>query len=616
MSLANIEHEPLAGAIILVETTISLLAAVFVLCSLCQWLAWRAKLPAIVFLLATGILLGPVFRLLNPDQVLGNLLFPFVSLSVAVILFEGGLTLRYRDIVGMEAVVRNLVSFGMLTTCLITALATRLALNFSWGTSFLFGAITVVTGPTVIVPMLRTVRPGPKIAKILRWEGIIIDPIGAALAVLVYEFIISGGGQEALGHTLQVFGQIVLVGSVIGLLGGYLFGLVLKNHWLPEFLHNVTALALVFGTFALSNSMQHESGLVTVTVMGIWLANMEGVEMEGILDFKESLSILLISVLFIVLAARMEFTSFLNLGWPAILVLVAIQFIARPVSVMLSTIGSSLTWPERHLLCWIAPRGIVAAAISALFAIRLDQMGMTGAAQLIPLTFLVIVGTVLLQSLTSRPLALWLGVAEPEPKGFLFIGANEVARTLAKALAQKDFPVLLADPDWDKIAKAKLEGLPTYFGNPISEHADRNLDLIGIGRMLALTPRENFNVAAVMHFRMELGPNNVFVLQSREDEKVPEKQKVTPRRRGRTLFGKEITFATLADMLAQGAEIRTTKLTENFTFADFCEKNRDKALMLFALDIKGRALVFTSERKITPGAGWSVISLVKPDQQS
>ncbi|MEZ4598871.1 MAG: sodium:proton antiporter [Syntrophotaleaceae bacterium] len=595
----------------MVENILYLLAGIFVLCSLCQWLAWRSRLPAIIFLLTAGILLGPVFRLLNPDQLLGNLLFPFVSLSVAVILFEGGLTLRFRDIVGIEAVVRNLVSLGILVTGLTTALATRYVLNFPWGTSFLFGAIMVVTGPTVIMPMLQTVRPTPAVAKVLRWEGILNDPIGAALAVLVYEFIISGGGQQALGHTFQVFGQIVLTGSLLGVLGGYFFGLTLRNHWLPEFLHNVTVLSLVFGAFALSNWIQHESGLITVTVMGIWLANMEGVEVEGILNFKNTLSILLISVLFVVLAARMEFAAFQDLGWAAVWVFLAIQFVSRPACVMLSTVGSKLSWPERHLLSWIAPRGIVAAAISALFALRLEQMGMAGVSLLIPLTFMVIIGTVLLQSLTARPLALWLGVAEPEPKGFLVIGANEVARTIAKALRQNDFPVVLTDTDWDKIAKAKLDGLPAYFGNPISEHAERHLDLVGIGRMLALTSRENFNVAAVMHFRMEFGPANVFVLQSKEDEKVSEKYKVTSRRRGLTLFGKEVTYAALSEMLAQGAEIRTTKLTETFTFNDFLEKTGQKALLLFALDPKGRAQVFTVERQIAPAVGWSIISLVK-----
>jgi NhaP-type Na+/H+ or K+/H+ antiporter len=599
---------------VLVETTVTLIALLIVLCSFCQWLAWRVKLPAIIFLLATGVLLGPALGLLHPDRLLGNLLFPFVSLSVAVVLFEGSLTLRYREIIGLEAVVRNLVSFGMLATCIITAVATRLALGLPWELCLLFGAITVVTGPTVIIPMLRTVRPTANVARILRWEGIIIDPLGAALAVLVYEFIISGGGQEALGHTLLMFGQIVLIGSLIGALGGYLFGLVLRNHWLPEFLHNVTALALVFGTFALADTVQHESGLVTVTVMGIWLANMDGVEVEDILDFKESLSILLVSILFIVLAARMDFANVAGLGWRALSVFLAIQFLARPINVMLSAFRSRLSWPERHLLAWIAPRGIVAAAISALFALRLEQMGMAGAPLLIPLTFMVIIGTVLLQSLTARPLALWLKVAEPEPKGFLIVGANKVARMVGKALDQRGFPVLLADPDWENVAKARMEGLPAYFGNPISEHADRHLDLVGIGRMLALTSRENFNVAAVMHFRMEFGRKNVFVLQREIRDKNSEKLQVTPRRRGRPLFSEGVTYSTLTEMLARGAEMHATKLTESFSFDDFLKKHRPSPLVLFAIDTRDRLKVFTADNRIAPGPGWTVISLIIGDR--
>jgi len=220
-----------------------------------------------------------------------------------------------------------------------------------------------------------------------------------------------------------------------------------------------------------SNVLQPESGLVSVTVTGIWLANMKGVDVEGILDFKESLSIILISLLFIILAAGIDFVVYKDLGWPAVFVFLSIQFLARPLNVMVSAIGSKLTWPERHILAWIAPRGIVAAAISALFAIQLEKLGYAEADLFVPLTFLVIMGTVLLQSATARPIALWLQVAEPEPKGFLIIGANKVARTIAKVLEAKGFRILLAEANWDNIVKAKMENLETFYGNPVSVHA-------------------------------------------------------------------------------------------------------------------------------------------------
>lgn len=589
-----------------------IIAGILAVCTLCQWIAWRVKLPAIIFLLFSGILAGPVLGILNPEKLLGDFFFPFISFSVAVILFEGSLALRFKDILGLETVVRKMVSFGMVVTWLITALATHFAIGLSWEISFLFGAITVVTGPTVIAPMLRTIRPAPAVSNILRWEGIVIDPIGASLAVLVYEFIISGGGQSAWSHTFLTFGKILSVGAITGVLGGYLFGIVLRNHWLPEFLHNVAALSLVIVSFAGANMIQPESGLVTVTLMGIWLANMKNVDIQEILDFKESISILLISVLFIILAARLNIQSLINLGWGVVFILIAIQFLARPLNVMASTLGSKLPWPERHILAWIAPRGIIAAAISALFSVQLENKGFLDAQILVPLTFSVIIFTVLLQSITARPIAQWLKVAEPEPNGFLIIGANAVARAVAGALIKKNINVLLADTGWDKISKAKIEGFKTYFGNPISEHAGRHLDLVGLGRMLALSPFESVNLSSAMHYRMELGQNNVFIIQSKSQDKVVEREKTPLHTFGKTLFGKKLTHAAMASALSNGGEIIVTKLTEQFGFDAFIKRHGPSAFPLFAIDRKGIVHIFTEEQPIKPKKDWSLAYLHMP----
>jgi len=578
---------------------------------LCQWLAWRVKLPAILFLLFAGIVAGPITGLLDSDKLFGDLLFPFISLSVAVILFEGSLTLRYHQIIGLQQVVRNLISIGVLVTWLITAAATRLVLDFPWDLSLLFGAITAVTGPTVIVPMLRTVRPSAAVASILRWEGIVIDPIGATLAVLVYEFIISGSGN-AVSHTLLALGRMIGLGLLLGSVAGYLYGMLLRHHWLPEYLHNVATLALVFLVFSVSNVLQEESGLLSVTVMGIWLANMKDVPVDEILDFKESLSILLITVLFIVLAARMDFQMFASLGWSVLFIFLAIQFLARPISVVLSTLGSKLTWPERHLLAWIAPRGIVAAAISALFAIKLEQSGYQEAALLVPLTFMVIIGTVVLQSSTASFIANRLGVAEPDPKGVLIIGANLVALTVAKALRQAGFRSLLVDTSWDKIGTARMDGFDTYYGEPVSEHADRHLDLVGLGRMLALSPRGPLNTLACMHYRMELGYNCVFALQVATQKELPLIRKAAANRCGNLLFGKDITFSLLAANLAKGWQIRNTVLSASFTYKDLMQQWAGHTIPLFAVTPKGRLEIFTAESKLSPLPGWTVISMVPP----
>jgi NhaP-type Na+/H+ or K+/H+ antiporter len=597
------------------EHIIVSLAVIGLLGIMCQWFAWIVKLPAILFLLLAGIVAGPVTGWLNPERLFGDLLFPVVSLSVAIILFEGALTLKFHEIRGLEKVVRNLSTFGLAATWIITTVATHYAIGFTWELSFLFGALTSVTGPTVIVPMLRTVRPNAKISNILRWEGIVIDPIGALLAVLVYGYIIAKSAGLGPGYTFINFGQTIIVGLLIGAASGYLFGIILRRHWLPEFLHNVAALTFVCALFTLSNVIRDESGLLTVTVMGIWLANMKNVSIEDILDFKESLSVLLISVLFIVLAARVEFAQLYELGMMAGWVFVAIQFIARPFKVFISTLGSSLSWAERAMIGWIAPRGIVAAAVASLFAIRLEQIGYQNASLLAPMTFLIIIGTVVLQSATARPIANALKVAEPEPKGFLIIGANVVARTIAKALVANDFRVLLTDTYWENIKTARMEGLPTYYGNPISEHADRHLDLVGLGNLMALSPQKEVNILASLRYRIEFGRKAVYSLQTSEQQSAPEKLKASTERRGKILFGQDVTFSKLASLLSQDAEIRSTKLTETFKLDEYMKKHGAKAIPMFAIDPAERLRIFTAGEKPEPKADWTLISLMRNEDE-
>jgi NhaP-type Na+/H+ or K+/H+ antiporter len=598
------------------EQILLITAAVLAVCTACQWIAWRVRLPAIIFLLFAGILAGPVYGLLHPEKLLGDFFLSFISLSVAIILFEGSLTLKFKDISGLESVVQKMVSIGMVVTWLITAVVARYSVGLSWEVSFLFGAITVVTGPTVIAPMLRTVRPKQSISNILRWEAVTIDPIGASLAVLVYELIISFGAEDAWLHTFFTFGKIISVGIIAGVCSGYLFGLAIRNHWLPEFLQNVASFSVVIVVYVASNMLQLESGLVTVTIMGIWLTNMKDVDVEELLDFKESITILLISLLFIMLASRLDINFLEHLGWRVVLVLIAIQFLARPLNVMISTFRSNLTWPERHMLAWIAPRGIIAAAISSVFAVHLENAGFSDARLLVPLTFSVIIFTVVLQSVTARPIARMLKVAEPEPTGFLIIGANPVGRAVARALILNKLNVIIADTGWENISKAKLDGLRTYLGNPISEHADRHLDLIGIGRMLALSPFENVNVSSAMHFRMEFGSNNVFIIQSKFKDESPERERIATQKVGKILFGNMVTYAIMADVLSKDGEIRTTKLTEKFDFTSFIEKQGQKAFMLFAIDLRGNTHIYHESHNISPRPGWVITYLNKADTNS
>lgn len=597
------------------------LSVIGIVAIVCQWLAWWIKLPAIVLLLIAGIVLGPMTGWLNPEALFGDLLFPMVSLAVAVILFEGSLTLRFEDIRGLQRVVRNILTVGVLITWVSIAVATHFLIDFPWGLSILFGAIMVVTGPTVIVPMLRTVRPNAKISNVLRWEGIVIDPLGAILAVLVFEVLLSIElqGHASIGHTVYMFGKTLLVGLSIGAIAGYLFGIILRKHWMPEYLHNVATLALVFGTFALSNEISEESGLLTVTVLGIWLSNMKNVSVENILDFKEDLSILLISGLFILLAARLNFDSFLQLGTGAVMLFLFIQFIARPVKVFLTTIGSDLSWQEKAMISWIGPRGIVAAAVTALFALRLQDMGMDKADLLVPLAFAIIIGTVVVQGSTAKFLAKRLGVAEPDDSGFLIIGANSVARVIAKALKDNGFRARLTDGSWTNVKEARMAGLDTYYGNAVSEHADRHLDLIGLGQVLALTPQSELNALAGLRYKTEFGSNHVYFL-STDKEKDKERSEAKSRKAvshdSHVLFGNEITYAKLASLIARGAKVKQTKLTENFGFEAYLQQHGRRVTPLFAFNARKRLRFFTAAETLQPETGWTVVSLIQDDSEA
>lgn len=590
-------------------STVLLLASIGVLSLFCQWLAWRVRMPAILFLLAGGIASGPVLGYLNPEDVFGDLLFPMVSLAVAIILFEGSLTLRFAEIRGHGKMVRNLLPIGAIVTGTIGALSAHYILGISWEIALLFGAISIVTGPTVIAPLLRSVRPSSKLANILQWEGIIIDPIGALLAVLVFEGIVSWGQGNVFGHSLYIFAKTIAVGALIGAAAGYLNGQVLRKHWIPQYLHNAGTLTFMLGVYALSNELAHESGLLTVTIMGLWMANMKQVPVDSILEFKESLSVLLISALFIILAARIEFSAIADLGWGLAWVLAILMLIARPLSIFLSAIGTSLNWREKLFLSWIAPRGIVAAAVSALFAFQLQKVGYEGAGALVPLVFMLIIATVTIQSLTARPLANLLNVTEPAEFGFLILGANPVARMIGLALKKHEVPVVLADTNWENVRQARMENLQVYFGNPVSEHASNQLDLTGVGNLLVISPYKHMNSLATYHFLDWFGDNSVYSLAEGDQDQKARHQTAEKIQQTRGLFN-GVSYAKLASLASQGYSVKTTELSDEFSYQNFLDKHQSQALVLFMFDGKGRITPVKSMDKLKPDEDSTLISLV------
>jgi len=566
------------------QSLLYIMAAVLVLGVGAQWLSWRLRQPSILALLILGIIAGPVTGLLRPDEQFGDILFPMVSLGVALVLFEGGLTLKFRDLRGHGMAVTNLVSWGALLNWLLMALGCWWLAGFSAEIAFLFAALVVVTGPTVINPLLRTMRAKSEVSQVLRWEGILIDPVGALLAVLVFQYLVSGADSWV------VFAKSVGVGLVAGFAGAISLGFVLRNHWAPDYLVNVLTLAWVVMMFAGSDYVAHESGLLTVTVMGIWLGNMKDVGVSEILSFKESLSVLIISVLFIVLGARVDPMDIVATGWNGVIVLLVV-LLARPIVVWASTLGGNYSWRQKALLSWVAPRGIVAAAVSSLFALRLADIGYPEATDLVAYTFLIIIATVVLQSLTARAATRALGLAEAEPNGILIVGANPVARAVGLALRQQEFRVKLADTSYEEIRSARMAGLETYYGDPISSHAEQFLELVGIGRLFAMSRRSRWNTLSCMKYRAEFGGNRVFSLRNAEDRDASEREKLADDYRVPRLFGEDVTYQKLASLLAGGAKIKTIKLTDEFDMNAYREKNASNLIPLFTIDPNGRLRV-------------------------
>ncbi len=590
------------------------LASVAALGISAQWLAWKTKLPAILVLLAFGIIAGPVTGFLDPDFLMGDLLQPFVSISVAIILFEGGLSLSMSEFRKIGGTVLKLITFGVLITWLLAATAAYFLLDLGLEISVLFGAILIVTGPTVITPLLRQVRPTDTAKSVVKWEGIVNDPIGAMMAVLVFEIIIAGGFQSISGHAGLVIVTTIIDGTFFGALGAGIMYITLKKHWIPDYLQNPVTLMILIAIFTSSNLLQHESGLLAVTIMGIILANQKSVRVKHIVEFKENLQVLLISTLFILLAARLQADALSYINLNSILFLATLFFVVRPVSIYLSTIGSSITFKEKTFIAWMAPRGIVAAAISAIFALRLEQEGYAEAAQLVPYTFIVIIATVTIYGLTAKPVARLLGVAKPEPHGVLFLGAHSWSRKLALKLKELGLKVLVADSNWDNISKARKAGLDTYYGNILSEYAIDEIDLDGIGILMALTPNDEVNSLASIRFRDEFGTSSVFQLA----------QSATSNRRendssefigGRTLFSNETNFEKIEEFIEDDdAGIHIIEISEQFSFKEYQKQYFEKSIPIFVQQ-NDTVQPFSLDNPPTPQPGDSIIALVRSSSE-
>ncbi|HIM31559.1 MAG TPA: sodium:proton exchanger [Planctomycetes bacterium] len=599
------------------ESVVLYFTSVLALGVTAQWIAWRLRIPSILVLLACGIALGQVLggsERMN-ELLPSGLLFPIVSLSVAVIMLEGGLTLHLKELREAGSAVFRIVTIGALVSWIGGSAAAIWILGWDPPIATLLGAILIVTGPTVVAPLLRLIRPSRKMASIVKWEGIVIDPIGAILAVIVFEVVRTAGVEGTVVLAAWSIFKTVAFGTVIAAFAGGLFVYAAQRFLIPDFLHNPIVLAFSIVVFSAANYVQPESGLVSVTILGMILANQKRVQLRHVMEFKETLQVLIIACLFILLGSRVDLSAVAELSWQGGLFIVTLIVIVRPAAVFLSMWGSNLSSRERIFLSCLAPRGIVAAAFSSVFALELSHSDglpepvRRQAEQLAPMTFLVILSTVAFYGLFAAPLARWLELSVRNANGLVVAGAERWVRELAKLLIDNGVTVTLIDTNYSHIAAAKMDGIPAECASVLGEYVHDEMDLSGIGRFLALTQNDEVNALAVREWTHSVGRANVFQLPAQDTQTGP-RSSVNEHLFGRVLFGKELTFDEIVWRLERGYTLKATNITEEFSFEEYSTGYGGKVSVLFAVDESDQLLVQVVDNPLQIKAGCTLISLV------
>ncbi|MGV6814994.1 MAG: cation:proton antiporter [Phycisphaerales bacterium] len=596
------------------------LAMVIVLGVGAQWLAWRIRIPSILLLLVFGILSGPVARAIfgdgafsiNPDALFDkDVLLSLVGIAVGLILYEGGLTLNFRELRSTWKPVTLLVTTGALVTWIIAGIAAYYMFGLDRPIAVMLGAILIVTGPTVVGPMLTHIRPSGNTGLILKWEGIVIDPIGVGAAVLVFEAITSDTANGIM-PVLESIAITLGTGIGLGVFAALLLQNVLAKFWVPDYLQNPLSLMLVIATFTVSNMIMLESGLLACMVMGIALGNQKKVDVHHILEFKENLRVLLIAVLFIVLAARLQIEQLADLEWFAVFgYLFVLILIARPASVFLATVGAGLSWRERMFIAWLAPRGIVAAAGAAIFSMGLEYEQVGGSEQLVPITFSVIIGTVAFYGLTTPWAAKILGVADQNPQGVLFIGAPDWARSFAKVLTQRGIRVMLIDTNRANVREALMADLPSVQENILTLTDLGQLDLRGIGRVFAATPNDEVNTLALQRFKGYFESSNLYKLSPRKERKQVDES--ADHMKWRHLFDADANYDYLENCVHRGWVIKATTISDEFSFEDYHTLYGASTIPFATISPSGTLSIATIDKPIEPVSGDTIIAIVNPD---
>lgn len=573
-----------------------------------QWLAWRLHMPAIVLMLAAGVLIGPVAGLFDPQDVFGDLMAPMIQMAVAVILFEGGLSLDFAKLGDGRAGVRRLIYIGAPVGWLLSALALHLIAGLGWEASAVFGGLMIVTGPTVIAPLLRQARLPRRPAALLHWEAIVGDPLGALAAVLAFEVVLVANTATSPLNAVGDFAMGLALAAALGAAAGWVLARGFRAGRVPEYMKVPVLFAVLLVVFALSDEVLHESGLLAVTVMGVWIANAGLPSYDELRRFKEHATVLLVSGVFILMAASLDLQALAALSWRDWVFVAAVILIVRPATVAIALAGSKVPLRERILIGLTAPRGIVLVAVAALFGARLQALGVADGRLLSPLSFVLVAVTVVLHGFGLKPLARLLGLGGGLP-GVLIIGASRWGVGLAEALKKLELPVLVADPNHMRLRRARRAGLPVFMGDILSEAAEHSVELVAFGTAVAASDNDAYNTLVATDLGPEFGRDNVYQTSREREDK---QRHALPSTLGGRGFGPGETAEALEERMIGGWTIAVTRLTEEFGYPDWREK-RPGAVLLGWIGPGGRLRFVPADAEVKSAPGTRLIAMLPPE---
>src|SRR5690625_3318609 len=578
-----------------------------------QWVAWRFSLPAIVIMSIAGLVIGPFFGWMNPEESFGELYDPLISVAVAIILFEGSLNLSFKELSGLGKPVFRIATIGALIAWILGSFTAHYIAGLSWEVAFVIGGLFIVTGPTVIMPLLRQSKLKPRHAKILKWEGIIVDPLGVLLAVFAFEIItIFTTGVRDI-NTLFLFFSASLFAIFLGWFCGRIIGWMFETEYILAFLNSSAVFVVVIFAFTISDEIIHGTGLLAVTAMGMTLANMGINSLNDFRHFKENISILLISAIFIMLAASLKLETIIQIFSPNIIgYVILMMFAVRPLSIFLSTIGTGLSIQEKSLVGWIAPRGIVALTVSSYFASILKDAGYVDAELLTTLTFGLVFFTVVAHGFSIGPMAKKLNLSLEGNPGVIIIGSNPFTTGLAMSFQKMKCSVLVVDSSWENLRYARRAGIPFYHGEILSEQTEYNLDTIPYDFIIAATDYHSYNALVCTTFMPEYGRTNVFKVDPNEEENNVD---IVSRVGGRSLCKEEISLDDFNEKIEQNYVFRQTTLTEKFNYEKYVKEKEDESVFIYFKKPTGQVYFYADDMRISPSVGDVIVSLTPPNKE-